>query len=116
MTDFIRDLQIIRENANIPAYQRYKFIINNFKPDTSVDVLDLSVRAENSLRRSGVTNFEQLRHCNLKKIRGCGTGTIKEVWTKFMSYHYDRMNDEQRKQFWKDTIAATETMYKEGAK
>ena len=114
MTDFIRDLIVIRENANVPAYQRYRFIINNFNPNTSVDVLELSVRAENALKRSGVTTFEQLRHCNLAKIRGCGANTIKEVRTKFMSYHYDKMNDAQRKQFWEDTLKATEAMYKIG--
>lgn len=111
MTDFIRDFEVIRANANVPDYKTYKFIISNFTPDTPVETLDLSVRAENALKRSGVKTFAQLNECNLVKIRGCGKGTIKEIRTKFISYFYDKMTDAQRKQFWKDTYEATAQMH-----
>ena len=104
---FIQDFETILVYADVPMYQDYKFVINNFKPDTPVEVLELSVRAENSLKRNGVKTFEQLRTCDLNRIRGCGKGTIKEIRTKFLSYCYAGMNDEQRIRFWKDTYALT---------
>lgn len=111
-SDFTRDMKVILENADVPRYQRYCFVIPNFTPDTSVDVLDLSIRAENSLKRRGVHTFAQLNECDLRKIRGCGLGTIKEINTKFMSYLYDRLNAEQRKKFWKNTFEMTEQAHR----
>ena len=111
-SEFTRDLAFIRENADTPRYNHYAFVIPNFTPETPVDVLELSVRAENSLKRCGVNNFGQLNECNLRKIRGCGTNTIKEINTKLMSYFYDKMSPELRKKFWKDTLEATKEAHK----
>ena len=112
MTAFVQDFNTIRQQANVPQYTRFRFILKNFKPDTPVEVLDLSVRAENSLTRHNIMTFAQLNHCNLSKIRGCGKGTIKEIRTKFLSYHYDKMDDAQRVRFWKDTYEATAEMHR----
>jgi DNA-directed RNA polymerase alpha subunit len=113
-TDFVRDFNVIMTYSDVPRYQSYVFVMKHFNPDTSIDVLDMSVRATNSLKRSGVKTFGQLVECDLRKLRGCGKNTIKEINTRFISYVYDLYNDEQRKQFWRDTIDATRGFYKGG--
>lgn len=115
-TDFQRDFITILALADVKFHKDWRFILRNFMPDEPVDSLNLSVRAENSLKRSGVKTFGQLVKHELHKIRGCGVGTIKEIRTKFLSYVYDTYNSEQRKRFWKESIEATEQKFKEEQK
>ena len=110
-TDFTRDFTTIRELADVPAYQSYVFVMKNFPSNLPIDVLELSVRAENSLKRGDIKTFGQLLECELRKLRSCGANTIKEINTKLVSYVYDTYNDSQRKQFWRDTYEATKDLY-----
>lgn len=113
MSRFTDDFITILVFADVTKYKNYRFIIPNFKGDTPIEALDLSMRAQNSLKRKGISTFEQLRTAELKKIWGCGIGTIKEIRTKFLSYIYDRLSEEERKDFWKRTFEATKQMYNE---
>lgn len=113
MTDFQRDMVTILATADVKSHKDWRFVMNHFLPNEPVDSLNLSVRAENCLKRTGVKTFGQLTKTNLHKIRGAGIGTIKEINTKLLSYMYDTYTDEQRQQFWRDSIKATEEKYKE---
>ena len=111
-SDFTRDFETILIYADVPFYRDYKFVINNFDPEGSVDYLDLGVRAENALKRNKIFTFGQLLTADLHKIRGCGNNTIREIRTKFLSFFYGKMSDLQRIKFWKDTYALTAEAHK----
>lgn len=112
-TDFTRDFVTILTYADVPHYKDYRFVFPSFNPDTPCDVLDLSARAGNSLKRKGIHTFGQLLTAELHDIWGCGKKAIKEIRTKFISYIYAGYTDEQRKRFWKDTFEATAEKYSE---
>lgn len=61
------------------------------KLDESIDMLDLSVRADHALKRSGIETVRQLcklTMLDLCKIRNMGEKTVKEVIEKLEKYGF----------------------------
>jgi len=114
-TAFVNDFLTLRETPGVPKFYEFTFVLK-FNPDTPVDVLEMSVRAMNSLKRSGINTLGKLCRSSLKNIRGCGHNTIKEINTMFLSYVYDTYNEEQKKEFWLETYKATMETYKAKAR
>ena len=64
--------------------------------ETSIDVLELSVRSENCLRRMGIMTVEQLLEKTpeeLKRIRNFGQKSLEEVTEKLMKLHLKLRED-----------------------
>lgn len=111
MTDFQRDLETIvtntevSNNGTIRFVMRYRSRIDN----DNITNLDLIPRAENVLLMNGIETVKQLFN-NLNKVsgfKGSGIKSVKNINTALMSYYYDRLNEEERKEFWRDAADAT---------
>ncbi|MBR3431356.1 MAG: ADP-ribosylglycohydrolase family protein [Clostridia bacterium] len=78
----------------VPEYRLYDGVIRNASsllevPDAPVDVLDLSVRAGNVLRRENIAHLHQLvslRLSDLKNFRALGALTETEIVGKLKTY------------------------------
>ena len=111
MTDFARDLSVlIDEGCIAPKGKIIRFSFAH--PDRlegNLEMLGLSERAYNCCRRSRIDCIEDVneRWGELVRMKGAGKKTVKEVRNKFLSFYYDTLNDEERKQFWRDTVRET---------
>lgn len=68
---------------------------------TDIEVLDLSTRSYNCLRRAGINTIGQLcehEQCSsyLKNIRCCGSRSIAEIMDNLMYYQYMILQPERR--------------------
>lgn len=107
MTDFQRDLEVVVSETELVNNGKLKFVMNHFPADALVSELDLSTRGKNALFRSGIKTFGQLIKTNLSSLRNIGKGTVKDINLKMMSYYYDGLTDDQKRQFWRETLVAT---------
>ncbi len=87
--------------VRIPLSERYC--------NQSIDVLDLSVRANNGLRRSGVNKVGDIidiimSDVGLSHIRNLGKKSVSEIKTSILIYGYDELNDREKRNFWNDFI------------
>ena len=87
---------------------RFKFRYAS-KLKGGIELLDLNVRAYNSLKRSGINTIEDIdkKWDDLSRLRNAGVKTVKEVKNKFIIYYYNSLDDNEKKQFWADTAKAT---------
>lgn len=115
MTNLQRDLEVlINEGVIAPNHNTIRFVFRysrRFKG--SLEYLGLTERAYNCLRRAGVDCIEKLdaKWNELDRIKNCGVKTVKEIKNKYVAYYYDTLeSDEERKQFWMDTINGTVKM------
>lgn len=114
MTDFQRDMEIITSNVDIVNNGTIRFIMRYRSriDDASIGELNLKQRSENVLLRGGIKTIGAIFNNKerLAGLRGSGKITVKDVLTAAMSYYYDQLDDEERKQFWRDTVEATMEM------
>ena len=78
--------------------------------DTSIESLELSVRATNSLRRAGYDCIGAFAESlvagkELKSIRGCGAGTAREIMEKLFLFQYYSLKPEQRDRYLAEVVA-----------
>ena len=111
MRDFQRDLEILINEGVIAAKdKKIRFIMKHSdRMNGDIKLLDLNDRAYNRMAQNGIRTLEKLynRFDDIQNIRGAGVKVVKEVKTAYISYYYDQLNDEERKEFWRDTINAT---------
>lgn len=112
MNNFKSDLtKLVNEGILVPNNGTIRFVFrysNRFKGE--LDCLDLNTRAINCLRRAGIHNVEQLgeRWDSLSRIRNSGAKTVREIKNKYISYYYSLLKtEEDKKEFWEDTIKGT---------
>ncbi len=76
--------------------------------DTSIDELDFSVRANNSMKRVGVFTIGEvidlIASDGLLRIRNLGKKTQNEIKTRIMVFGYERLNEKEKKRFFYDII------------
>lgn len=109
MTDFQRDMEVIMGNVEFINNGTIRFQMNHMdRMVGELDNLTLSDRASNALHRNGIHTIERLTEkMGMYHAKGVGAKSIKEIKNAYMSYYYDQLNDEERKQFWRDTYEAT---------
>ena len=76
--------------------------------DTSIEALELGVRAYNSLKRAGIDTIGELaesisRGGDLKRIRNCGAKSIREIMEHMFLFQYNSMTPERRDAFLLET-------------
>lgn len=115
MSNFKKDLETLIDNGIIePNHMKIRFVFkygNRFKGD--LRNLDLSERGYNCLRRAKIDDISQIdaKWDDLKTIKSAGVKTVKEIKNKYIEYYYDTLDcEEDRKEFWRDTIIATMEM------
>ena len=112
MNKFTSDMEVLinegvfeANNGNIRFVFRYG---NRLKG--TIDNMGLNERAYNCLRRNGIFNIEGISENwnSLGKLNGMGKKSVKEIKNRYLEYYYGLLNnEEERKQFWRDTLKAT---------
>lgn len=76
--------------------------------DTSIDELDFSVRANNSMKRVGVFTIGEvidlITNDGLLRIRNLGKKTQNEIKTRILAFGYERLSYAEKKKFFYDII------------
>ena len=76
--------------------------------DTSIDELDFSVRANNSIKRVGVFTIGEvidlIASDGLLRIRNLGKKTQNEIKTRILVFGYERLTENERKRFFYDVV------------
>ena len=109
-TAFMRDFEVIVTNTDFINNGTIRFVFNHMdRVQGAIDNLNIGQRAYNALRRGKIHDIPTLvsRMDGFNGVRGAGKKTIKEIKNEFLNYYYDQLNEEERKQFWRDTYEAT---------
>ena len=82
----------------------FPFYLTEAMEHTSVESLELGVRANNALRRSGFHTIGDLAHAidegfDLKSVRSCGARSIREIMEGLFFYQYNQMSPEKQKEY-----------------
>ena len=76
--------------------------------ETSIDDMDFSVRANNSMKRAGVFKLGDIIDIisseDLTKIRNLGKKTENEIKTKIMAFGYEQLTQAEKKRFFYDIL------------
>lgn len=114
MSDFTRDLTILinegviaTNDGNIRFVYRYPERMCG-----GIEALELTDRSYNCCRRNGISTIEEIgaKWKTLGNMRSSGIKTVKDVKNKYVQYYYSLLSEEERKDFWRDTIEATINM------
>lgn len=78
--------------------------------DTDIEVLDLSVRSYNCLKRAGIGTIGDLcgrihSSTDLKAIRNCGNTSVSEIMDKLFYYHLMQLPEDKRDAYIKEVIS-----------
>lgn len=76
--------------------------------DMSVDDIDFSLRANNSLKRAGVFTIGEIIDLiaddGLLRIRNLGKKTQNEIKTRILAFGYERLTEAEKKRFLYDIV------------
>ena len=76
--------------------------------DTSIDELDFSVRANNSMKRVGVFTIGEvidlIASDGLLRIRNLGKKTQNEIKTRILVFGYEKLTENERRRFFYDVV------------
>lgn len=76
--------------------------------DASIDELDFSVRANNSMKRAGVFTVGEvvdlIANDELTRIRNLGKKTENEIKTRILMFGYERLSNAEKKKFFCDIV------------
>ena len=112
MTDFQRDLEVIINEVGIKNNGNIRFFMRHMeRMKDGIEYLGLSDRAYNAMRRNNINTIQDITNkFDQLKVKGAGEKVIKEVRNKYFQYYYSQLNEEERKEFWRDTIRETEAL------
>lgn len=89
---------------NFPMY------LNKKMGETPIEVLELSPRPYNCLKRANYHYIGELAEATAegniqKRIRNCGTKSVREIMEHLFIYQYEVLSPERRKMFLNDVVA-----------
>ena len=115
MEKFQRDMEfminegfLVANNGKIRFIFRYSQRLNDV-----IEWLKLSERSYNCLRRNGISTMKEIgdKWDDLWRLKTCGQKSIEEIKNKYLAFYYSTLKtDEERAEFWTDTINATAEM------
>ena len=104
--EILIEIMVLEENAielMRRKNKRFRFpiYINQNLYKTSIDVLELSVRARNCMYRAGFNTVGELvakinGSEDLKKIRGGGTKVVDEVMEQLFCFQYNQLKKDKK--------------------
>ena len=106
-TEFNKDLSLIIGTATSGNTElKFPFRITTETETTEIEVLELSPRAFNALKRNKIANVGQIndRFSNLLSLRNVGNVTIREIRNKTAAFLYDQMNTTDKRMFWQEFV------------
>ena len=84
--------------------------------EMSMDDIDFSPRANNSLKRAGVFTIgkiiDLIADDGLLQIRNLGKKTQNEIKTRVSAFGYERLTENEKKHFFYDVVEKTKRRYK----
>lgn len=76
--------------------------------NTSIDELNFSVRASNSMKRAGIFTISEVIDLiaseALPRIRNLGKKTENEIKTRILAFGYEQLTESEKKRFFYDII------------
>lgn len=106
---FVRDLNYIIENAEVPPFKDLFFTIRYKKEfeEHYIEELQLGLRARNILEHNKIETIGQLLdNWNfLMSFKSSGIITVKEIKNQLLDFYYKSLNDNERILFWKEAFA-----------
>lgn len=80
---------------------KFPIYLSNTMEEEDIAVLELSVRAMNCLKRSGIHTIGNLcerihSSSDLRTIRNCGNTSVAEIMDKLFLYNYSQLKPERR--------------------
>lgn len=83
---------------------RFPIYLNNSIMGADIENLDLSVRANNCLRRAGYSTVGDLVNSidsdeDLKKIRQCGKTSVSEIMNSLLCFQYEMLSPESKRKY-----------------
>lgn len=105
--DFFKIKEIFSEIDELNVHEkhggkfRFPIYMTEKLENTDIEVLELSVRSNNCLKRAGIHTIGQL--CDrihgsedLKSIRNCGKTSIAEIMDSLFAYQYAQLKPERK--------------------
>lgn len=100
------NLDIIRNsgrNLQFPVYATKQLL------ETSIEALELDVRAYNCLKRFGIHTIGDLvsnirSNSDLKKIRNCGNNSAANIMDALFTYQYEILDADMKAEFFEEVI------------
>ena len=88
---------------------RFPIYLTEDMKNTEIEMLQLSVRSNNCLRRAGINTIGDFLECvsceeDLKKIRNCGDKSVKEIMQKVFCWQYEMIGEDIQKLFVENVI------------
>lgn len=108
--------EIIENSAECRVTERrrglFKFpmYLTEKMEEQSIEVLDLTQRSNNCLRRTGINTIGELcdrirTSSDLKHIRNCGDRSVAEIMDKLFLYQYEHLSESRKVKFIKEVIS-----------
>ncbi len=77
--------------------------------ETSIDALELSVRAYHSLKRAGFEKIGEVVEAisggtELKNIRNCGAKSVREIMERLFLFQYQSLPEKKRDDYLKEVL------------
>lgn len=100
---------LIEVNKKKGKSLRFNIYMTEKLSSTDIDVLDLSVRSSNCLKRAGIMTIGELcekihTSTELKSIRNCGSTSVTEIMDKLFGYHFSQLPENRQEQYIKEVV------------
>lgn len=106
MDNFEIDLMVlVNEGFRFKTGKAIQFKLFNVD-DVPIDEIPLNNRAFNALKRNKYETVGQVvdNMWKLPKANSVGTKTLKEIKNSILRFAYNRMDDNQKRQFWMEVM------------
>lgn len=99
---FVEDLAYMMEHVNFKEITQFKPKVSDEDMAVSIDHLILSTRAENRLKSHNLLTIGEIinKWDVLKDLNKIGVQSVCDIKIAVLSYLYEKMDDEQIKDFW----------------
>lgn len=104
----VNGAEIIRRHG---ARFHFRFYLTSSMAESGIEMLELSVRSYNCLKRAGFSTIGQLAEAVageediLGKIRNCGKRSAEEIKVRLFVYQYESLKPEKREAYLLETVA-----------
>ena len=104
MIEIFPGLDIMEIKERNEGKFRFPIYLTDSMKETEIEVLELSVRSMNCLRRAGIRTIGDFvdvvkNEEDLKKIRSCGEKSVKEIMRRVFCYQYGVLNEEMKRKY-----------------
>lgn len=109
MTGIINQLDGVQLREKRGGSFKFKIHMTQAMSNTSIEALELSVRAYNSLKRAGYNTIGDLAEAiasgsDLKNIRNCGKTSVRDIMEHLFLYQYNSLPINKQEEYLKEVV------------